>query len=100
VTVSGPAIPRSNWKQRLFATWIVATLVWFGGWLLYIRKTCIAEGPVDAEWCYTNLFSASMSDHFSIWDYVNIVISGAVPPVLVLLVGIIIWRGRNRFRQD
>jgi hypothetical protein len=97
-TLTGRATSQPNWKRRLFATWAIAALVWFGGWLLYIRQTCLAEGPVDAKWCYTNLFSAAMSDRFSIWDYATIVISGAALPVLMLLLGIIVWRGRSAFR--
>jgi hypothetical protein len=99
-TLTGRATSQPNWKRRLFATWAIAALVWFGGWLLYIRQTCLAEGPVDAKWCYTNLFSAAMSDRFSIWDYVTIVISGAAVPILMLLFGIIVWRGRSAFSHD
>ena len=77
--------------------WILASLAWFGGWLVYVRMSCVAEDPVEPEWCYTNLFSSSMSNHFTIWDYVSIGLSGIAVPVAVLVAGVAILRG---FRRD
>jgi len=89
--VTGATTERANWKRRLFWIWIVASLAWFGGWLMYIRQSCVAEDPTEPVWCYTNLFSGAMSNHFTIWDYASIALSGAAIPVAVLVVGIATW---------
>src|ERR1700738_287001 len=88
---------RVSWKRRLFWLWIVASLAWFGGWLAYISKSCIAEAPDEPEWCYTNLFSASMTSHFTIWDYASIALLVAAISVAVLIAGVAVWWG---FRSD
>jgi hypothetical protein len=80
-----------NRKRRLFWAWVVASLAWFGGWLAYINKSCVAEAPDEPEWCYTNLFSGSMTSQFTIWDYASIVLSGLAIPVAVLIAGLAIW---------
>jgi hypothetical protein len=98
VTPTSPTTTRANWKRRLFSAWIVATLAWLGGWLLYLRNSCGAEAPDEPEWCYTNLFSGSMSDHFTIWDYASIALSGAAIPFAVLVIGSVIWWAVNRSR--
>jgi hypothetical protein len=88
---------QASWKRRLFWVWVGATLAWFGGWLAYISKSCIAEAPDEPEWCHTNLFSSSMTSQFTIWDYASIALSGAAIPVAVLVAGVTIWSG---FRSD
>jgi hypothetical protein len=91
--VTSSTTRRPNWKRRLFWVWLVASLAWCGGWLVYVRKSCVAEDPVGPEWCYTNLFSGSMSSDFTIWDYGSIALSGAAIPIAVLVAGVAIWWG-------
>ena len=97
MTQPSPTVTRLNWHWRLFWVWIVASLAWCVGWLMYLRTSCIAEDPVEPEWCYTNLFGSSMSNDFTIWDYVSIGLSGIAVPVIVLVAGVAILRG---FRRD
>jgi hypothetical protein len=91
-----PTVARVNWQRRLFWVWIVASLAWLGGWLAYVRMSCVAEDPVGPEWCYTNLFSSSMSNDFTIWDYLSIGLSGIAVPVALLVAGVAISRGLRR----
>jgi hypothetical protein len=100
MTPTSSTTTRADWKRRLFAAWIVASLAWLAGWVVYISKSCIAEAPADPQWCYTNLFSGSMSNRFTIWDYASIALSGAAIPVAVLFVGVVTWWARNGLRRD
>jgi len=98
VTTTVPASTRANWKRRLLLAWIVASLVWLGGWLVYIALSCGAEAPDEPELCYTNLFSDAMSSRFTIGDYASIALSGAAIPLAVLLIGAAVWWAVNRSR--
>jgi len=98
VTSTTPTSERADWKRRLFVAWVVASLLWLGGWLAYIRWTCGAEAPDEPELCYTNLFSDAMSSRFTIADYASIALSGLAIPVAVLVVGAAIWWAVNRDR--
>jgi hypothetical protein len=53
--------------RGLFRIWIVASIVWFVGWLWYLWATCTLKhvpGTPENEYtqlCYTSLFSDWMS---------------------------------------
>ena len=87
-----------NWKRRLLLAWIVASLLWLGGWLVYIKLSCGAEAPDEPELCYTNMFSDAMSSHFTLGDYASIALSGVAVPLAVLVIGAAIWWATHRSR--
>jgi hypothetical protein len=72
-----------NLRRGLFRVWIVASLLWFIGWLLYVWATCetkhVPGSAQNEPWkeyvkfCYTG-FSEWMTQvqNFTFWDYASI----------------------------
>ena len=98
MTTTVPASKQVDWKRRLLLAWVVASLAWLGGWLVYIKLSCGAEAPDEPELCYTNMFSDAMSSRFTLGDYASIALSGAAIPLAVLVIGVAVWWAANRSR--
>jgi hypothetical protein len=93
-----------NWQRGLLRVWVVGSLVWFVGWIIYIAATCeLKHVPGDAEGvlttlCYTG-FSGWMTQYgsFTALDYASIAASGLSVPAAALLAGIGISWAVNGF---
>ena len=97
-----------NLRRGLFRIWIVASLIWFVGWLWYVRATCIQsvaagkQGTSIVQFCYTSLYSDWMGQpqDFTFWDYASIGATGiGIPFAVLILGGGILWAA-DGFRSD
>jgi hypothetical protein len=92
-----------NVRRGLFRIWVVSSLFWLAGWLLYVRATCetkylpgSAQGAPWKEYvkfCYTG-FGEWMTQvqNFTFWDYASIGLVGFAVPVATLVIGVgILW---------
>lgn len=91
--MSPATVREKNWTRGLLWAWIVASLVWLVGWLIYVWKTC--SPGLEGDTCYTSLWSAFQDRQTlpeSIWDYATIVMSGIIVPVAALILGAaVLW---------
>jgi hypothetical protein len=90
-----------NLKRGLFRIWVVASLIWFLGWLAYVWATCLPQENSVEVYCYTSLFDDWMSpvSYFSLRDYARIGAMGIGPPIAVLVLGFSILWAADGFRS-
>ena len=90
--------------RGLFRIWVVASIIWFVGWLWYVWATCTLKhvpGNPENEYtklCYTSLFSDWMSQvpYFTFWDYASIAATAIGVPIVVLALGsALVWAFRG-----
>jgi hypothetical protein len=97
-----------NLRRGLFRIWIVASLIWFVGWLAYVWATCtpmhISGTPENeyVQFCYTSLFQDWMRQRqdFAFWDYASIGATGIGIPFAVLILGAGFLWAADGFRSD
>jgi hypothetical protein len=87
-----------NWKRGLLRTWVLGSLLWLAGWLIYVWQSCYTQeipaslGGGRAKFCHTSLLSDwdSQPQYFGFSDYVHIVATG-IAPIACLVIGYGIW---------
>jgi hypothetical protein len=82
-----------NWKRGLLRVWVIASLIWLAGWLLYFWATCNLN-PDNDLYCYTSFLDDWMkpAPYFTFLDYASIVATGMVVPIAALIIGFgILW---------
>lgn len=83
-----------NWTRGLFRVWVIASVVWVGGWTAYVLTTCnrvhvpgSPEGTLTKV-CYTGLSGwQSQVPSFTFADYASLVATGLGIPLIVLGLG-------------
>jgi hypothetical protein len=94
-----------NVRRGLFRLWIIGSAVWFCGWLIYLRASCVhanetslgdTKNVFDPLFCPTGFFGSfdpvvnnfmTRPEQFSVFDVLNIIGSGLFVPAIVLIIG-------------
>jgi hypothetical protein len=77
-------------RRGLFRVWLVASCVWFAGWLVYVWHTCQPQGSQLSVYCRMSLFDdwVKQPQYFTLSDYASIIVSGLAVPIGAFILGL------------
>ncbi len=74
-----------NWRSGLFRLWLIGSVVWMIGWVLFIRGRCHAL-PDGALICRNDPTGAlAFLGDFATWTPAQLYLLGLSPPLAVLV---------------
>lgn len=82
-----------NFRRGLFRLWIIASLVWFVGWLGYLWAFCEPTGYSGfVKFCS----SSSSFWNFGFWSYESIAAMGIGPAMAAFILGLAgLWAAKG-----